>query len=662
MAETSKYALRYPLDDDPVDVATDMQKLAEDIDIALSSGGSVIHGNGPPSADVGDAGSIYLDTDSGQFYGPKGAGDLILGGDNFDRPGTDVPPSSRWNQASDYPFSLGLRGDGSSAGIDPAAEPTQQFGGCVWNPADQTDVIWFPGDIDVWTKIADTRVGGTGDICLCVFIRVPDGSNALDQGIKLCIADDGWMYLVNGTLYESPYGQIQPRLIAGDEFALSLRGTTITPWVRRPGETWTQPEKNGIPMVWNIATMPPGTRLGLRTGRGFTIDSFSFGTISLDEIWPLISGPQFWLHDEGPPTANVGELDSIYLDTVAGEFWGPKMPGGVILGSDNFEKSGTTSPPPGWNKFLDRTVSFALSGDGHTAKTLVAGGFGSCYYINSRPAGDVDVWITIGDLPADTSMNWAVSIFARADISEASAIKLVLFSDGQMLTKLGNTELDYIPGPAWIKGEQVALRVLVSGTIEAWRCPPGGKWSLAGSSSFAAASLPPGQYAGLGIDNNYGWTIDSFALGTLDLVGDLPTTWPPAPIGGLVIGDPVPPPVIPPVTALMAINVPVGTVFDINWPPELPGVVTVAVSVGGGTIRGITWPKFDIGQICHIINPTSAPVTISHNDQQGAGWGFWMRDMAPLILNKDEAATFSWIYQTGGLGQFWREISRSKVT
>lgn len=656
MATTPKYALRYPIDDDPVDVAVDMQKLAEDVELWLGSGGSFISGVGPPTADIGDEGSVYLDTDSGLFYGPKiDTSDLILGGDNFDRPGTVAPPSANWVKAGGFSYALGLRGDGSTAGIDVAAAGNPSwFGASVWTPDT------FAGDIDVWFKIATTRALGTGDGCLSIYVYAP---TTISQGVEITLADDAYLWCYKNSQLLQPYPALPAMPADGTDMAVSVRSGIARPYLREPGGTWVQVERNGVPVEWDLNPLPAGAQIGVKAGRGFTIDSFSFGTLNLSgEAWPLIGGSQIWLHDEGPPSNDIGALDSIYLDTVAGKFWGPKMPGGVILGSDNFEKSGTTSPPPGWNKFLDRTVSFALSGDGHTAKTLVAGGFGSCYYINSRPAGDVDVWITIGDLPADTSMNWAVSIFARADISEASAIKLVLFSDGQMLTKLGNTELDYIPGPAWIKGEQVALRVLVSGTIEAWRCPPGGKWSLAGSSSFAAASLPPGQYAGLGIDNNYGWTIDSFALGTLDLVGDLPTTWPPAPIGGLVIGDPVPPPVIPPVTALMAINVPVGTVFDINWPPELPGVVTVAVSVGGGTIRGITWPKFDIGQICHIINPTSAPVTISHNDQQGAGWGFWMRDMAPLILNKDEAATFSWIYQTGGLGQFWREISRSKVT
>lgn len=385
------------------------------------------------------------------------------------------------------------------------------------------------------------------------------------------------------------------------------------------------------------------------------------------ELW-LGSGGSF-VSGVGPPTEDVGDEGSIYFDTDTGEFWGPKTaPGQIVIASDDFERAGTNAPPSSnWSLLVGTGYNnpLTLKGDGHSIWAGLDWARSGCYWNADSAPGDVDVWVTVGKCQLFDG-NEAFSLIAcmtdNTPYAPSSSIQLTIWDHMVMDCTLGGSGLpgDKLINPRLEQGDQIMLRVRRATSVaEGWVCRiSDNKWTQIGS--WPISVMPAGENVGLTCNDSYppaGWTIESFAFGSMP-TEEGGAVWPQEPIGGLATGEPEPV-VMPPVTELVTVDVPAAAVVDITWPADLPGVVTVAVNVGGGTIRSITYPTFDIGQICTIINPTSAPVTISHNDQQGAGWGFWLRDLAPLVLNKDEAVTFSWVYQTGGLGQFWREISRS---
>lgn len=110
-------------------------------------------------------------------------------------------------------------------------------------------------------------------------------------------------------------------------------------------------------------------------------------------------------------------------------------------------------------------------------------------------------------------------------------------------------------------------------------------------------------------------------------------------------------------SALLVVSVGPGVVYDVPWPAGNISSLTVMVTTGGGTIRGVNYPGTDSGQFVTIVNQSATPITLTHGDNAGTGWRFWMRDLTSLTLNQNESATFTYTYVSGP-AQTWREVSR----
>lgn len=240
-------------------------------------------GHGPPDPAWGVEGTIYLDEDTSEFWGPKtGPISVILGSDDFERLGTDAPPSSAWEFldpiiTDTYALkgSLALFGDGHTVCSPTLAEANALGGsGCL-------HVTPHGEDVDVWVTVDNegTYVGDTASIAL---VACYDG---VGNGYQLLYWRASgpqaiWLVMQNESFWNGPCALDE--LAPGDQLALRVcRSQTpclIQVLVRKVGEDWR------ILGEWTDSNPSTGNLTGLILGEGVTIEEFAFGF--MPSAWP----------------------------------------------------------------------------------------------------------------------------------------------------------------------------------------------------------------------------------------------------------------------------------------------------------------------------------------------------------------------------------------
>lgn len=242
-----------------------------------------LSGIGPPDPVLGEEGAIYLDCETGEFYGPKGVPvPVILGSDDFERVGTDAPPGPNWSPFSgpNYPTDLTLKGDGHTiwAGADWARS------GNYWNASEA------PGDVDVWAVLGNcpTLYGDEGfSLIACM---TTDYAFGAEGSVSMICWDDGNVSAGLGGSGIQPSHQLAPVLVAGETVMIRIRraSNTLEAWRCPPGGVWE------MFTSWPIPAWPLGGRVALTLNdnqppNGWTIDSWGFGIMPTEAggvVWP----------------------------------------------------------------------------------------------------------------------------------------------------------------------------------------------------------------------------------------------------------------------------------------------------------------------------------------------------------------------------------------
>lgn len=257
-------------------------------------------GHGPPDPAWGMEGTIYLDEDTGEFWGPKGMpSDIILGGDDFERPGTDTPPSASWVQMTGTKTQpLGLAGDGHSV----KAYPDWGYSGAVFVETEILDDV-----VDVVATLGNCPPQDGNDafqLFACISGTTPLPPNG---AISLVFNDDGQVRVFGMNSSGQAYLYLDPVLVTGDRvMSRIIRSQNLVEfWLCRLADgVWT------LMQSWDQTAyggMPPGARVGLSINdnyppNGWTIEDFKFGHIVTEAGSPVWPSAPFAYAVMKPPT------------------------------------------------------------------------------------------------------------------------------------------------------------------------------------------------------------------------------------------------------------------------------------------------------------------------------------------------------------------------
>lgn len=244
-------------------------------------------GHGPPDPAWGMEGTIYLDEDTGEFWGPKMGPPIptILGLDDFERPGTDAPPSSSWSPMSDYPYPVSLAGDSHTASVQ--LIPTDNIGGNFWNAGEAG-----PDDVDVWVTLGVSRSDSDGNEAITLVACMTGDAGADNANVvKLVFWDDGMLTARVGGVNKGTGGAYNT-YGPGDMLLLRVRRADgiVECWKKPVDAEWIQIAQ------WIGQVIPPGLGVGFSimnpwggSPTPWSIDEFGFGSMPTVDVlggWP----------------------------------------------------------------------------------------------------------------------------------------------------------------------------------------------------------------------------------------------------------------------------------------------------------------------------------------------------------------------------------------